>query len=140
MLCLILCPLLARSIPAPRCEAWLALLLAVSPILIFYSRLCRPYSAVAFFSFAALLLAARWMQTGCWRAALGFATTVLAVYFHLFAVVTVDSSAGGDGFSLASPVLAEASRWAAPQPPLRHWLLIAGGMTLAGALLFYLRS
>ena len=136
MLCIILCPLLARSILAPRCEAWLALPLAVSPILIFYSRLCRPYSAVAFFSFAALLLAARWMQTGGWRAALGFATTgVLAVYFHLFAVVTVGTPV------LAAMVFHWHRRYwqkrpvAAPQPPLRHWLLIAGGMTLAGALL-----
>jgi hypothetical protein len=59
-------------------------------VLIFYSRICRPYSAVALLAFAALLLAARWMRSGGLRPALLFiGAGVLAIYFHLFAVVTV---------------------------------------------------
>jgi hypothetical protein len=68
----------------------LGLLLAVSPLLVFYSRICRPYSAVALLAFASVLLAARWMQSGGRRRALLFiAASVAAIYFHLFAVVTV---------------------------------------------------
>jgi len=68
----------------------LGLLLAISPLLIFYSRICRPYSAVALLAFTALLLATRWMQAGGFRPALFFIITgVLAIYFHLFAMVTV---------------------------------------------------
>jgi hypothetical protein len=83
-------PWLAREIIGTRRAGLLAGLLAISPLLIFYSRICRPYSAVALLGFAALLFAARWMKSGGFRPAALFAVTgVLAVYFHLFAVVTV---------------------------------------------------
>lgn len=83
-------PLLAREIIGPRRAVLLGFLLAISPLLIFYSRICRPYSAVAMFGLVALLFAARWMKSGGFRAATFFAVTgVLAIYFHLFAVVTV---------------------------------------------------
>jgi len=68
-LCVGACPLLARQVVGPSRAAWLALLLATSPLLIFYSRICRPYSAVAFLGLAALLLAARWRQGRGWRSA-----------------------------------------------------------------------
>lgn len=133
VLCVIICPLLASKIIGSQRAAWLALLLAVSPILIFYSRICRPYSAVAFFGFVAILLAARWMQTGGFRPALFFAMTgVLAVYFHLFAAVTV-----------AAPVLVAMGfylhaywvRQPLVGPTLRQWLLVTVFMAAAGAIL-----
>jgi len=90
VLCVLVCPLLARKLIGTQGAVWLGFLLAVSPLLIFYSRICRPYSAVALLAFAALLFAARWLQSGGLRPAIGFAVTgVLAIYFHLFAVVTV---------------------------------------------------
>ena len=55
VLCVGACPLLACQVVGPCRAAWLALLLATSPLLIFYSRICRPYSAVAFFGLAALI-------------------------------------------------------------------------------------
>src|ERR1039457_334624 len=70
LLCVVVCPLLARKLIGARRAALLALLLAVSPLLIFYSRICRPYSAVALLAFTAILLAARWMQSGGLRPAL----------------------------------------------------------------------
>lgn len=89
-LCVAAGPLLARNFIGPRRAVLLGWLLAVSPLLIFYSRICRPYSAVALLAFAALLLAARWMQSGGLRPALLFILTgVAAIYFHLFAAVTV---------------------------------------------------
>src|SRR5580658_1304084 len=89
MLCVLVCPWLARDLIGPRRAAWFALLLAISPILIFYSRICRPYSAVAFLGFALVLFAARWARFGGWRSGVLFIiSAILAVYFHLFAVVT----------------------------------------------------
>jgi hypothetical protein len=86
----LVCPLLARKLIGTQCAIWLGFLLAVSPLLVFYSRICRPYSAVALLAFVALLFAARFMQSGNFRPAFGFVVTgVLAIYFHLFAVVTV---------------------------------------------------
>jgi hypothetical protein len=130
ILCIVVCPLLARKIIGTRQAAWLALLLAISPILIFYSRFCRPYSAVAFLAFASILFAARWMQNGRLRNGIFFALTgVLAVYFHLFAIVTV-----------ATPVLMAFVRFARKgilpgEPPLKHWRLVAAGMAAAIAIL-----
>ena len=83
-------PLLARQVIGSRRAVWLGCLLAISPLLIFYSRICRPYSPVALLAFLALLFAERWMQSGGRRPAILFVVAgVLAVYFHLFAVVTV---------------------------------------------------
>ncbi len=135
VLCVAVCPLLACKVVGPSRAAWLSLLLAISPLLIFYSRLCRPYSAVVFLGFATLLLAARWRQTGGWWPAIWFAITgVLAVYFHLFAIVTV-----------AAPVLAaivhecflrfRRQPRVGPAPSLQSWLIVAGAMAVAGAIL-----
>ena len=131
LLCVFAGPLLARDIIGPRRAAWLALLLAISPLLIFYSRICRPYSAVALLAFTAILLAARWMQSGGLRPALLFTGAgVLAVYFHLFAVVTV-----------AAPVLAAfvfhvwmrrpgVPRRVVTGPSLQRWILVS--LAIAG--------
>jgi hypothetical protein len=90
LLCVLICPLLARNLIGTRRAILLAFLLAISPVLIFYSRISRPYSAVAFLAFAALLFAARWMQSGGIRPAILFIVAgVLAIYFHLFAIVTM---------------------------------------------------
>ena len=135
VLCVIACPVLAAKIIGPRRAAWLALLLATAPILIFYSRVGRPYSAVALLGFAAILLAARWLQTGGLRPALFYAATgVLAVYFHLFAVVTVAAPAlVALGFHLHAYCRKQPQ--ATTPPTVRHWLLVAAGMSVVGAIL-----
>ncbi len=129
LLCIIVGPWLARELVGFRRAALLALLLAISPMLIFYSRICRPYSFVALLSFATILLAARWRQSGDRRHALLFvATGTLAVYFHLFAVIAV-----------AAPFLITVgaclhARWrklpltAVAGPPLRQWFAAAAAM------------
>src|SRR6185503_9937911 len=128
VLCVLLCPLLAQKIIGTQRAAWLALLLAISPLLIFYSRICRPYSAVAFFGFAAVLFAARWMQTGTLRYGVGFAIAgVLAVYFHLYAVVIA-------GTPVFTAILLHLylrfvrKTKAVAGPPLGHWLAVGAGM------------
>jgi hypothetical protein len=134
LLCVVAVPWLARDIVGAHRAAWLALLLAVSPLLIFYSRICRPYSAVALLGVVTLLLAARWQRTGGLRPAVLFAGAgLLAVYFHLFAVVTV-----------AAPLLT-ALIWqvrrrcpanaAAAGPTLRQWIAVTAAMIGIGSLL-----
>ena len=126
ILCVIVCPLLARDIIGTRPAAWLALFLAISPILIFYSRFCRPYSAVALLGFVSVLCASRWARSGGWRwGAFYVVTGILAVYFHLFAAVTVFAPA------LAAIIYHSFRRFLKkPQtpsvaPPLSHWLIAA---------------
>jgi hypothetical protein len=147
LFCVLAGPLLARKLIGDRRAVLLGLLLAVSPLLVFYSRICRPYSAVAFLGFATILLAARWMQSGGLRPALLFlGAGVLAIYFHLFAVVTV-----------AAPLLAVfifhvwmrwpgVSRRVVAGPSLTQWigisLAMAGisGILLLSALIHSLQS
>ena len=124
ILCVLVCPLLAREIIGTRQSAWLALLLAISPLLVFYSRICRPYSAVALFSFAAILFAARWARYGGWRAGVFYiVAAILAVYFHLFAIITALAPA------LAAIVyhllvrIRRKQEQAAVKPPLHHWII-----------------
>lgn len=126
LLCVLICPLLARKLIGDRRAVVLAFLLAISPVLIFYSRISRPYSAVALLGAAAVLLAARWMQSGGLRPALLFViASVLAIYFHLFALVTV-----------AAPVIAaivfhiwkrfqKIPRTKTSMPALRQWIVMA---------------
>jgi hypothetical protein len=126
MLCVLLCPFLALEIIGPRRAAWLALLLAISPLLIFYSRICRPYSAVALFAFAAILFAARWARFGGWRAGTFYIiTAVLAVYFHLFAIVAALTPAlAAVVYHLLVRIFRKKSEIAV-KPPLLHWVIAA---------------
>jgi hypothetical protein len=81
---------LARPLVGTQRAAIFSLFIAISPVLVFYSRLSRPYSGVVFFGMAALLLGARWLKTGERRiGVLYVACSVLAIYFHLFAVIAV---------------------------------------------------
>ncbi len=136
LLCVVVGPLLVRKLVGTRRAVLLAMLLAVSPLLVFYSRISRPYSAVALLAFVAILLAARWMQSGGLGPALLYIVAgVLAVYFHLFAAVTV-----------AAPVLAafafhawvrrpSFSNGVVAGPPLRYWIAVAMAMAVITGLL-----
>jgi hypothetical protein len=138
ILCLLVCPWLARDIIGPRRAAWLALFLAISPQLIFYSRIARPYSMVALFGFASIICAAHWARSGSRRFAVLFVITgVLAIYFHLFAVITVMAPAL---VSIACHLYARyvkkpATPWLVPS--WHHWI-IAG--LLIGATSVFLLS
>jgi len=136
VLCVVIGPLLARELIGTRRAMWLGLLLAISPVLVFYSRVCRPYSAVALTGFVALLFAARWMKSGGLRPALLFAAAgVAAVYFHLFAAVTVAMP------MLMVLVFLAWSRWGRAVrpvivgPSLRQWLIVSGIIAVGGAVL-----
>lgn len=65
-------------------------LLAISPCLIFYSRIVRPYSMVVFFGFLALLGLAFWTRGGKTRFLLAYALSGFgAIYFHLYAALPI---------------------------------------------------
>ena len=65
-------------------------LLAVSPCVVFYSRIVRPYSAVLFFGFHALLCLALWAREGRPRLLLAYALSgFAAIYGHLYAAPPV---------------------------------------------------
>jgi hypothetical protein len=126
ILCIIVCPWLARDIIGTRRAVWLALLLAVSPQLIFYSRNCRPYSVVAFLGFVSLLFAARWAQYGGRRLAVLFVVTgILAIYFHLFAVVAVVAPVLVAIVYHLSARLFSKRETLLVKPSLQHWIIVS---------------
>jgi hypothetical protein len=136
ILCVIVCPFLARPLIGTRPAAWLALLLAICPVLIFYSRIARPYSAVAFLAFAALLFAGHWARFGDRRsAALYLAAGVLAVYFHVYAVITVLTPAAMAVFYFLRNRFPKKDAVLEVKPILQHWLIAGAAITVISGLL-----
>ena len=77
-------------------------------------------------------LAPRWLRSGGWRPALLFAVTgVLAIYFHLFALVTVAAPLLMTLAYVVSARRSEVTRGIVAGPSLRQWIMvtvvIAGG-------------
>ena len=109
-------------------------LLAISPCVIFYSRIVRPYAMVLFFGFLALLFLAQWAREGR-RGQL--ATYVLsgfaAIYFHLYAALPILAP-------LAALLLPALCRRKAPAdaPWIAAKPLILAGLAMAGLLAIFL--
>ncbi len=78
-----------RHVGAETCRVF-AVFLAISPLLIYYSRYARPYSISLLLSFVGLVAFYRWWTGGLrsW-AALFTVCTVLSTYFHLTALFTM---------------------------------------------------
>jgi hypothetical protein len=108
-------------------------LIAISPLLVFYSRFARPYAVAMLLVFLAVITFDRWLERGRARDALGYvAAATGAIWFHPLAATAV----------LAIPI-AGAALGARSGPPGRRlaqaWPpLVVGGSVcaLAGALLF----
>jgi hypothetical protein len=83
-LLLVLAPVLLRPRIGTRAALWLAWLLAISPLLVFYSRFARSYAPMTLLVFCAIHSFLRWWQTRRpgW-ALLYVALAALAVYLHL---------------------------------------------------------
>jgi hypothetical protein len=87
---LIVLPMALKKIFNERVAAVFALLLSISPFLIFYSRFSRAYSLMMLLSFLSLLQSYHWLTTGKRSHAAGYISLgSLAVYVHPFAVVAV---------------------------------------------------
>lgn len=92
---LVLAPLAARGALGPGVAVALAWLLAVSPPLVLYSRIVRPYAPVVLLGWAAVLAFLRWHERGGRGAALLYAGLGAAtVYLHL-----------GSAFFVGAPLL-----------------------------------
>lgn len=87
---LLLFPLALKRIFNARIVILFAFLFAVSPLLIFYSRVCRPYSIYTLLGFLAILVLYEWTRTGHKKFGIGFMVLgVICVYFHFVGVIFV---------------------------------------------------
>lgn len=87
---LVIFPLLLRRIVGRRLAILFSFLFAISPYLIFYSRVSRGYSEVALLCFFALLSLYVWVIEGTRRwAVLYIMAGALAISFHLWAIIPV---------------------------------------------------
>ncbi len=84
LLALLLIPLLAwRRVGGARAQL-LAWMVAISPLMVLYSRLARPYMPIVLLAFVAFMAFDRWVEGGQKRwAALWAVSSGLAVWFHL---------------------------------------------------------
>jgi hypothetical protein len=86
ILSLVVFPVLVRKMVSNRATIIFVFLLAVSPLVIFYSRFSRPYSMYMFLSFISVLALYFWaVGEGRKFVVIYVITAVCAVYFHLFA-------------------------------------------------------
>lgn len=84
LLIIVVLPLLAARYVGCRAALAFAWLLAVSPVMIFYSRIVRSYAPVVLLVFCALLFFYAWWRGRGWYYGLLFAFfSALALYFHL---------------------------------------------------------
>ena len=82
-----LVPWLTSQLIGRRAAAVLAWLIALAPLLVFYSRFARPYGIVATLCMVALWSFARWNETGSARHLLGYGLAAsFAAYFHVIAL------------------------------------------------------
>jgi len=90
LLALLFLPLLVRRIHGEAVACIFAAFLSLSPFLTFYSRIFRPYSALAFLEFVAIYSAGIWLHSGKehfrW---LYLLTSIVALYFHPVAAIGV---------------------------------------------------
>jgi len=95
ILSLMVFPFLVKKITGTRAAIIFSFLLAISPLLIFYSRVSRAYGAVSFLVFFSLISLYLWLISGRTRWAVSYVLSgALSVYFHLFALVGVISPFG----------------------------------------------
>lgn len=87
---LIVVPLLARRIWGKSVACVTAALLAVSPVVIFYTRIMRPYAPVMLLAMSSILFTLMWMKHGRrWNLVLSALCGSLAIYYHLYAAIPV---------------------------------------------------
>ena len=83
-------PLIVRRWFGNRASLFFAFLLAVSPLLIFYTRVCRPYAVYTFFGCLCVWLLFEWARSGKRRHGVFFGIcSVCCIYFHFVGVIFV---------------------------------------------------
>jgi len=90
VLSLIIFPIFVGKMFNRRTMVIFSFLLSISPVLIFYSRMSRPYGIVVLLSFVSFFSLLFWMNRGERKFALLYiAAAALAIYFHLYASIAV---------------------------------------------------
>ncbi len=141
LLCLLLIPLAVAKAVDRRSALVLTWGLALSPALIYYSRIARPYAVVALLGFVALTCFWRfWEGTGRWAGRFGWAVGygvagATAAWFHPGAGPFVAAPLAFAAGDLALRRLPRARRARAAPAPAGEATPGLGGLFLAGALL-----
>lgn len=87
---LLVFPLVLKRFFNSRTTIFFAFLFAVSPLIIFYSRVCRPYSIYTFLGFLSIWIFYEWSLTRGGKFGWLFAVTgILCVYFHFVGVIFI---------------------------------------------------
>jgi hypothetical protein len=87
---LVVLPLLVKRVWGQSVASVSVALLAVSPIVIFYCRIMRPYAPVMLLAMSSILLTLIWMKGGRRRdLVLSTICGSLAIYYHLYAAIPV---------------------------------------------------
>lgn len=90
IIALIVIPMLVRRIWGDAVACITAALLAVSPVVIFYCRIMRPYAPVMLLAVSSVLLTLAWMKEGRRRdLVLSALCGSFAIYYHLYAAIPV---------------------------------------------------
>ncbi len=116
-------PLLARPWAGAAVRATWAALLAVSPLLVYFSRTARPYALTALLCTVAIIAFHRWWHDGQRRdpwAALYVSSTFLAGYLHLTTLA----------FTLLPFLFFGAAAWRGERAAVRPLLLLGGATAL----------
>lgn len=131
---LLLFPVLVARLAGRTVALFFAWLLAISPCLVFYSRIVRPYSMVLFFGFFALTCLALWSREGKFRWLLAYALSgFVAIYFHLYAALPILAPLGALWLLVLSrPRLLTDAPWISARA------LVGAGLLLAGLVLVFL--
>lgn len=92
LLALMVFPLLVRRVHGDTVACIFTVFLSVSPFLVLYSRIFRPYSALIFFEFVAIYSAGIWLVTGEKKFRWAYmGSAIAALYFHPLAAIGVFS-------------------------------------------------
>ena len=87
---IIVIPMLVRRVWGNHVACVTSALLAVSPVVIFYSRIMRPYAPVMLLAVSSILLTLIWMKDGRrLNIVLSAICGSLAIYYHLYAAIPV---------------------------------------------------
>ena len=130
-------PLVLKRIFSARVTIFFAFLLAFSPLHIFYSRVCRPYSIYTFLGFMCIWILYEWSISGKKRFSLLFAVAgVLCVYFHFVGVIFVFVPLG---CAIIVKMIAKSPRLPAIRervlPDFKELISVGGGILICLAIL-----
>ncbi|MEE8349270.1 MAG: hypothetical protein V3R94_06860 [Acidobacteriota bacterium] len=130
---MILFPLLVKTVFDRSQTLTFAFLLTLSPCLIFYSRMSRPYAMVAFLGFTSLVSFYVWIVGARRRGAVIYCVTgALAVWFHPYALIIVTvapvAALGLKWLSERWGVGTEVDRW-----PRTVHIILVGAMAMLSA-------